>query len=220
MVYKSKVPAPADFDENVDFFDHLVFDKNTCDFDEQFCGIEYLVELFMHSQSKAHSIAKIERIIACFFMSFASLIAAIIINFDMCGDAMDYAISNPSYSALLLLCFLFMWFHLSFSFNFIGAALFDFSRRKFLLQELTNALELNSMMKEKESIQYPTINFFDSQSLSTWLEARRIALAVGGRFTLRLHYLTLIFCVVGVSLTIGFMLFLGQYYTYDNLSIE
>jgi len=37
-----------------------------------------------------------------------------------------------------------MWFHLLSSFNFISAALFDFSRRKYMLRDLTNALELQA----------------------------------------------------------------------------
>jgi len=105
MVYKGKNP-PADFDENSDFFDHLVFDKNNCDFDEQFSGVSYLIELFMHSQSKAHMIGVFEKIVACFFMAFAGLIAAIAMDAVNMSEVWKSAISSPSYSALILLCFL------------------------------------------------------------------------------------------------------------------
>ena len=59
----------------------------------------------------------------------------------------------------------------------------EYERRRYLLKELTNALYFNFDEKDESSLKYPTINFFDTQSLNSWLEARQIAINVGGRFT-------------------------------------
>ena len=48
----------------------------------------------------------------------------------------------------------------------------EYERRRYLLKELTNALYFNFDEKDESSLKYPTINFFDTQSLNTWLEAR------------------------------------------------
>ena len=75
---------------------------------------------------------------------------------------------------------------------FLDIAVLDYSRRNKMLNQLTNALDLEFQKKEALTICYPTINFMDGKSLSTWLEARKITLSIGDRYKLRVHRITLV----------------------------
>ena len=87
----------------------------------------------------------------------------------------------------------------------------EYERRRYLLKELTNALYFNFDEKDESSLKYPTINFFDTQSLNTWLEARQITIAVGGRFTKRVHVYVALWIILNAMLLAKWMIWIGGY---------
>ena len=103
-------------------------------------------------------------------------------------------------------------FFLTFAnFQFLCFCMIGYSRRTCLLNELTNALVLDFEAKDAASIRYPTINFCDAQSLATWIEARRLALALGQRYALRVHCLTVSFLVLSIVFLSGFIIWIAGY---------
>ena len=82
--------------------------------------------------------------------------------------------------------------------GFLDIAIADFSRRNMILNDLTNALELDFEKKDTNSVRYPTINFCDSMSLATWLKARRLAFNLGDRYTIRIKIFVLYFLVLAL----------------------
>ena len=98
---------------------------------------------------------------------------------------------------------------------FLDVAVLDYQRRVNLLNEMTNALILNFPNKDDTTVRYPTINFVDGPSLATWLEARKIALTIGDRFTQRIHYITLSL-IVSLAPLLGIITFLsGDFIPFD-----
>jgi hypothetical protein len=53
------------------------------------------------------------------------------------------------------------------------------------MQLLSSALQINFQTKDKISVRLPTINFIDAASMTSWIEARKLVLDVGSRFTIR-----------------------------------
>lgn len=75
--------------------------------------------------------------------------------------------------------------------------------------------------KKKVSYIYPTINFFDPDSLSTWLEARKIAQGMGMRYNYRLDHVTSIYIISSLVLTAMNLLYLGGYFEFlEQIRIE
>ena len=71
------------------------------------------------------------------------------------------------------------------------------------------------------SIKYPTIDFFDPNSLATWLEARKIAQEMGMRFNSRLDHVTGIYIITSAILMSLTLLYLGGYAPFlDYLPVE
>ena len=71
---------------------------------------------------------------------------------------------------------------------FLYAAFNDANRRNALMKSLSNSLEIDFNKKDSVSIRLPTINFFDPQSLQSWLEARKVVLDIGSRFQIRMMF--------------------------------
>ena len=76
---------------------------------------------------------------------------------------------------MLLLNGILLWF-----------ALWDANRRIYLMRKVSQSIELNFHTKDKVEVRMPTLNFMDTQSLMTWLEARKLVLTTGVRFQLRI----------------------------------
>ena len=57
-------------------------------------------------------------------------------------------------------------------------------------------------------------------SLATWIEARRLAMTVGGRFTLRIHNFVLFFLILSLTLLVAWLAFLGDYLPTGIFSFE
>ena len=103
---------------------------------------------------------------------------------------------------------------------FLDVAIADYSRRNMILNELTNALELDFEKKDANSVRYPTINFCDPMSLKTWLMARRLAFDLGGRFTIRIHYFVLYFLALAQLLLLASFAYLADIYLCSDLKPE
>ena len=113
-----------------------------------------------------------------------------------------------TYNLCILVCTLLSTVN---NFNFLRMALINATRRRLVLNELTNALELDFEMKDAISVRYPTINFCDAMSLATWMEARRLAFSIGKRFTKRIHYFVLCFLIVAIVYSVIFLMFAADY---------
>ena len=75
--------------------------------------------------------------------------------------------------------------------------------------------------KSKVSYKYPTINFFDPDSLSTWLEARKIAQEMGMRFNSRLDHISGIYIISSLVLSTMTLLYLGGYFEFlEQIRLE
>ena len=105
------------------------------------------------------------------------------------------------YNIVIIICTFFTFFS---CLLFLDIAIADYSRRNVVLNDLTNALELDFETKNTNSVRYPTINFCDSISLATWLKARRLAFNLGGRYTIRIHFFVLYFLVIALLLIFAF----------------
>ena len=80
-----------------------------------------------------------------------------------------------------------------------------------MIIQITDSLTVDYSKKRHISIKYPTINFFDAQSLATWLEARKIALNMGSRYTLRVHYITLCLIILVALSWLNLLATLGRF---------
>ena len=56
------------------------------------------------------------------------------------------------------------------------------SRRIDLMRYISSALQLNITDKNSHTIKLPSINFLETESLETWLEARKVVFMLGKRF--------------------------------------
>ena len=81
-------------------------------------------------------------------------------------------------SLLVILNLMFTFFNVT----FLWIAYFDAWRRNALMMHLTQSLELFFYDKKSISVRFPTINFLDTETLLSWLDARRVALDIGVRF--------------------------------------
>ena len=71
---------------------------------------------------------------------------------------------------------------------FIWMAYWDAKRRNYLMEKLSNCIELDFHLKDSVTVRFPTINFFDTQSLLSWLDARKLVLEIGSRFQIRISF--------------------------------
>ena len=109
------------------------------------------------------------------------------------------------YNACLYFCI--------FSYNlmnmlFMWLAYNDANRRNWLMTKLSNSLELGLHSKDAVSVRFPTINFMDTQSLISLLEARKIVLEIGSRFYIRIiifmsYFLVLTICLMTYGFAVG-----------------
>ena len=79
---------------------------------------------------------------------------------------------------------------------FLYAAFNDANRRNTLMKSLSNCLEIDFHKKDSVSIRLPSINFFDQQSLQSWLEARKVVLDIGSRFQIRMMWSVSTFIII------------------------
>lgn len=83
-------------------------------------------------------------------------------------------------------------------------AFWDANRRIVLMRYLSNSIELDFERKDRTTVRFPTLNFIDRRSLLTWLQARKIILDTGRRFSLRIEYFFSYFIVM-VSVALMFL---------------
>ena len=87
---------------------------------------------------------------------------------------------------------------------FTWLAYVDASRRNSLMKMLSKSLELSIYTKDSISVRFPTLNFFDTQSILTLLEARKVVLEIGNRFQIRI----VIFMSYFLAIMIGTLCFI------------
>ena len=64
------------------------------------------------------------------------------------------------------------------------------------MEKLSESLELDFHKKDPASVRLPVINFLDTQSLLSWLAARKIILDMGNRFDLRIQFYVSYFMLI------------------------
>ena len=94
------------------------------------------------------------------------------------------------------------------AFEFLWIAFNDASRRNKMMEGLSSSLELDFHKKDTISVRFPTINFLDPQTLHSWVEARKLTLSIGARFTIRMQIYISIYLLL-TAFTIGFLFSLG-----------
>ena len=71
------------------------------------------------------------------------------------------------------------------------------------------------------SVKYPTLDFFDPNSLATWLEAKNIAQEMGMRFNHRLDHVTGVIMVLSSILMMFTLLYVGGFlHAFSGTSTE
>ena len=70
--------------------------------------------------------------------------------------------------------------------QFIEIGVIDLVRRDFIMKYLVAMLECNRFKVEGPLKLTPVLNFFDKQSLLSWMDMRIIALDVGRKFLIRI----------------------------------
>ena len=89
--------------------------------------------------------------------------------------------------------------------NFIWMAYWDATRRNYLMEKLSNCIELDFHLKNSVTVRFPTINYFDPQSLLSWLDARKLVLEIGSRYQIRISfYVSLILLITACMLVFLF----------------
>ena len=71
----------------------------------------------------------------------------------------------------------------------------DSKRRYTFMRYISSMLQIDITDKDKETVRIPTIDFLDTKSLQTWLEARKLIFKIGERFSIRLQYYETFFIV-------------------------
>ena len=71
--------------------------------------------------------------------------------------------------------------------TFLAMSYTDANRRNYMMQKLSHSLEFDFHCKDNISVRMPTINFLDTQSLLSWLKARKLTLELGSRFQMRVQ---------------------------------
>ena len=94
------------------------------------------------------------------------------------------------------------------AFEFLWIAYNDTSRRNIMMERLSSSLELDFHKKCSISVRLPTINFLDPQTLHSWVEARKLTLSIGARFSIRMQIYISIYLLL-TAFTIGFLFALG-----------
>ena len=98
-----------------------------------------------------------------------------------------------------ILCMLGTWNVNFFNGLFLFYAHKDSSRRIHLMRFISCSLKIKSTGKNSHQIKLPTLNFLDTESLETWLEARKIVSQLGKRFQIRLQYYTSFFIMLCIT---------------------
>ena len=103
--------------------------------------------------------------------------------------------------------------------GFIFFAFWDASRRIQLMRYMSNSLELDFKLKNKVTVRLPTLNFVDRQSLVTWLEARRLVLDTGKRFTTRIHYYVTYYLLICACMLLFIFAIVTTLIHHENLNL-
>ena len=88
----------------------------------------------------------------------------------------------PRFWAFNICCFMVTFILAGMNGLFLWFAFWDSNRRIYLMRTISNSLELDLYTKDKVTVRMPTLNFLDTESLLTWLEARKLVCETGNRF--------------------------------------
>ena len=147
----------------------------------------WLRELMMSAQTNTTPFPQFLVILCSFILVLVPVaIDQVYIKLDMTDKEQPktYWIYNG-----LLMIFNFTFYTVNLIFFWI--AFIDSHRRNYIMKKLSQSLEFNFHTKDYISVRQPTINFLDTQTISSWLEARKLNLELGIRFQTRVQmYMT------------------------------
>lgn len=122
--------------------------------------------------------------LTCCLVSASYLIGTIVLDYkgaDWTGELRETE-KPPRYWAFNILCFFLIFITTAMNALFLWFAFWDANRRIYLMRAVSNSLELDLQTKDKITVRMPTLNFLDTESILTWLEARKLVLETGNRF--------------------------------------
>ena len=96
------------------------------------------------------------------------------------------------------------------NYTFVKVALVDIKRRLFQMKCLYAMLETNRFKLEDEFLMMPTINYFDPQTMLSWLDHRNMIDDIGMRFKIRMEFfINIYFITYGIMLAYFLCWFFG-----------
>ena len=159
-------------------------------------------EIFVNAQADSGPLKSKEIGCLCF------LLGILPIAIDFIYDRHEFNDEKPRfYWAYNLVAFAFNAVFYFTNTGFLVIAFRDANRRNYCMKKLSESLEFEFYKKDATSVRLPVINFLDTQTLISWLEARRIILEIGYRFQLRVQtYISYFIVIDAVMLTLLFAL--------------
>ena len=79
---------------------------------------------------------------------------------------------------------------------FVNFAMSDADKKNLMMLRLSQCIDLFFHNKDSITIRFPVINIVDPKSIMTWLEIRKLVLATGSRFQIRIEIYTAFFMLI------------------------
>ena len=165
-----------------DFLRKLTIEDKSYDKNLVIDGKLWLRELFMMTQANQKEIWLIAYSLWMFLTSASYLAGAYILEEYTQFKDERFSERTGRYMPYHILCMLGTWNVNFFNGLFLFYAHKDSSRRIHLMRFISCSLKIKSTGKNSHQIKLPTLNFLDTESLETWLEARKIVSQLGKRF--------------------------------------
>eukprot|EP00347_Sterkiella_histriomuscorum_P000736 403374702 len=98
---------------------------------------------------------------------------------------------------------------------FLSIGIYDMKRRFYQMEVCDTMLEPNRFKIKKNLQLYPTINYFDPQSLMSWFDLRMMVLDIGQRFSVRIQLYMSLYLITYGLIGVIFLLWFFEVYEVD-----
>lgn len=183
ILERHKREVPEGFDMDFKFLQSLIFREKNYDENLVIDGKLWIRDLFLKAQTNM-TLSNIPINLLNILTAASYFIAAVVFyakQEDWTEEERDK--EKPEYFWLFnSLCFILIWILGGMNSNLLWFAFCDAKRRIWLMRQLSSCLELDFNIKDRITVRMPTLNFMDTSSMLTWLEARKLVLEIGQRF--------------------------------------
>jgi hypothetical protein len=146
-------------------------------------------------------------------ITFVGIILAITFNilplfFPNINGHVVYELDGLTYTVNLslgLICAFFAAVNVA----FMSISIVNIKRQIYMMKQLSYIITMQRANEYDEKRKFPTLNVFDTISLRTWAELRRIALDYGRKFIIRLEY--------GTSVQLTSYVFIGLFLAIEEI---